>query len=83
VIKVIDEKTFTVTQIAEYFNVTPQTVHNWIKRGEIEAIEISPVSRRKKISISALQRFAEPRRLDISGLNDREGRQPPYTATTI
>ena len=68
----MNEKSFTVTELADYFRVSRSAVHKWIDKGELEAEVISPVSKRKLVRLSALRSFAETRRLDISGLVDRD-----------
>jgi len=76
------EQTFTVTQIADYFRVSRSAVHKWIDKGELDAEIASPVSKRKVIYLSSLQKFAERRRLDISGLSDCDkGGLPPCVST--
>ena len=78
----MSEHSFTVTEIAEYFRVSRTAVHDWIKKGELDAETVSPVSKRKVITEAALRRFAENRRLDISELLNREeiGRGTPCAA---
>lgn len=70
----MSEQTFTVREIAEYFRVSRTAVHNWMKSGELGFEEISPVSRRKIIPLSALKKFAKKRRLDITGLINPESK---------
>jgi hypothetical protein len=45
-----------------------------MKSGELGFEEISPVSRRKIIPLSALKKFAKKRRLDITGLINPESK---------
>lgn len=79
----MSEKTFTISELAKYFNVSRQTVHDWTNRGELTA-ERHPVTGYKTVRISSLQEFAKRRRLDISDLvksEDNEGWATPRVAT--
>lgn len=74
-----NEQSFTVSEIAKYFNVSRQAVHDWTNRGELKA-DKHPVTGYKSIRVSCLKEFAQNRRLDISGLlrsEDNEGRVSP------
>lgn len=75
----MSEQTFTISQIASYFNVSRQAVHDWTNRGELKA-EKHPVTGYKSVKVSSLRDFASRRRLDISGLlgsDDNDGRATP------
>ena len=50
----MEEKLYTVAEIAEYFKVTAQAVHMWIVRGKINAI--STPGGEKRITESELKR---------------------------
>ncbi len=51
-----DEKYYTVTQVAELLQIHWQSVLNYIKRGELEAVKIG---RGYRIASSALQAFTD------------------------
>src|SRR5450755_3243138 len=53
-----DPETFlTVAEIAELLKLNPQTVRNWIDRGELSAVRVG--SRRVRVKQSDLDRFIE------------------------
>src|SRR5450755_897105 len=53
-----DPETFlTVAEIAELLKLNPQTVRNWIDRGELSAVGVG--SRRVRVKQSDLDRFIE------------------------
>lgn len=50
----MEEKLYTVAEVAEYFKVTAQAVHMWIVRGKINSI--STPGGEKRITESELKR---------------------------
>jgi len=50
------QKLYTTQQVAEYLQVTIQSVYNYIKRGKLKTIKFSGSTRVKE---SDLQRFIE------------------------
>lgn len=53
----MDEKQYKIQDIVEHFHVSKQTVHNWIKSGQLRAVRIGRVIR---IPQSALDEFVKP-----------------------
>lgn len=51
----MDEKLYTVKEVAEYFKVTVQAVHNWINSGKIEYT--STPGGEKRITESAIKKI--------------------------
>lgn len=49
------EKPLTVREVAEYFQVTARTVHNWIKRGELQVLRIGRCVRIPQSALLAKQ----------------------------
>lgn len=53
----MDEKQYTVKEIAEHFQVSRQSVYDWINDGKLKAIR---VGERIRIPRSALDEFIRP-----------------------
>lgn len=53
----MDEKQFTVKEVAEHFRVSRQSVYDWINDGRLKAIKIGE---RIRIPQSALDEFIRP-----------------------
>lgn len=53
----MDEKQYTVKEIAEHFRVSRQAVYDWISEGKLGAIR---VGERVRIPESALRAFIQP-----------------------
>jgi excisionase family DNA binding protein len=51
----VDERHFTVADIAELLRVNPQTVYNWIDRGQLKAVRAG--ARRVRVRQSDLDLF--------------------------
>ena len=63
-VTVVDERLFTVEQIAERLQVHENTVLSWLKRGELRGIRLGGTKAGWRIRASELERF----------LSEREGR---------
>jgi excisionase family DNA binding protein len=48
------EQFLTVEQIAEEFQVTPQTIRNWIKAGALQALRVGHVYRVRREDLDAM-----------------------------
>lgn len=53
----VEEKYFTVPEIAERLKVTRQAIYNWIKQGRLRAVKVGSDTR---IPESALLDFLKP-----------------------
>jgi excisionase family DNA binding protein len=53
----MDEKQYSVQEISQHFDVSKQTVHNWINSGQLRAIRLGRIIR---IPQSALDNFVKP-----------------------
>jgi excisionase family DNA binding protein len=51
-----DQQLLTVEQIAAEFQLTPQTIRNWIKSGALSAVKIGHVYRIKREELDAMMR---------------------------
>lgn len=60
------ETMFTVQEVADQLNVHPDTVRQWIRSGELEAIDLGGRAG-FRISESALQKFIHERRVRPQG----------------
>ncbi len=61
----VDEKLYTIEEVADYLKVTRQTVSRWINEGELKSIRLAPGKRgHVRISESDLKAFLEARRAD-------------------
>jgi excisionase family DNA binding protein len=49
-----DPNILTVEQVADEFQLTPQTIRNWIKSGALPAIKVGHVYRLKREDVDAL-----------------------------
>jgi excisionase family DNA binding protein len=59
-----DLRHYTPQQVAELFQVTPETVHNWIKGGKLPALNLNG---RYRIAKPDLVAFAKERHGVVSG----------------
>jgi len=50
----IDQQLLTVEQIAAEFQLTPQTIRNWIKSGALTAVKIGHVYRIRREDLDAM-----------------------------
>jgi putative molybdopterin biosynthesis protein len=53
----MDEKMYTVQEIAKHFRISRQSVYDWIKDGKLRAIRIGE---RVRVPESALREFVRP-----------------------
>jgi len=53
----MDEKLYTVKEVADYFRVSRQAVYDWINRGLLRALRLGD---RVRIPESALKEFIQP-----------------------
>lgn len=53
----MDEKQYTVAQVAEHFQVSRQAVYNWINEGRLR---VNRVGNRARIPASAIAEFVRP-----------------------
>lgn len=53
----MDEKQYTVKEVAEHFRVSRQSVYDWINDGKLKAIRVGD---RIRIPQSALDEFIRP-----------------------
>jgi excisionase family DNA binding protein len=67
----------TVAEVAERMKLNPQTVRNWIDRGELRALSVG--SRRVRIRASDLDAFVTPVVAEPPPEPERD-REPPGTA---
>jgi excisionase family DNA binding protein len=63
----MDEKLYTVAEVADRFRVSSQAVYDWINRGDLRAIRIGT---RIRIPESAMRELVRP--IVPGELNDRE-----------
>lgn len=77
----LDDEFLTVAEVAEILKLNPQTVRNWIDRGELPALRIG---RRVRIRRAEFDRFIEqgriqaPQQIDTSAARAFwEGEIPP------
>jgi excisionase family DNA binding protein len=50
----LDEKFFTIEELAAHFKVTRQTIQNWIRTGKLESIKLG---RSRRIPSSAVEKM--------------------------
>lgn len=62
-----NQEIYSVAQAAEYFSVTPTTIHNWIRSGTLHATKVSNVWR---IHIQDMHTLVEPVRGDVYEPNE-------------
>jgi excisionase family DNA binding protein len=60
------DKMLTVQEVAEQLNVHPDTVRQWVRNGELKAIDLGGRAG-FRISESALQKFIQDREIKPSG----------------
>lgn len=77
----MDERTFTVKELANYFEVTRTTVYEWIKKGELERTTVGKAYKRTAIKIGSVREFANRRGIDISDLDRDTDWVSPRVAT--
>ena len=65
----MDEKLYTVAEVAKRFRVSSQAVYDWINRGDLRAIRIGT---RIRIPESAMREMARP--IVPGELSDRENK---------
>jgi excisionase family DNA binding protein len=51
----VPDELLTVAEVAEQLKLNPQTIRNWIDRGELSAVRLG--SRRVRVRSSELERF--------------------------
>jgi len=54
-----DQQLLTVEQVASEFQLTSQTIRNWIKRGALQAVKIGHVYRVRREDVDAMIRRHE------------------------
>ncbi len=57
------DELLTVKDVAGWLRLNPQTVRNWIDRGDLEAVRVG--SRRVRIARSELERFVRVSKIEI------------------
>jgi excisionase family DNA binding protein len=73
-----DAQLLTVPQVAAEFQVTPQTIRNWIDHGTLPAVRIGRAFRIKRHDVSALLERAAA---DSTSLATRRSLWEPNTTT--
>ncbi len=81
------EQFLSVPQVAKRFEVTNQTVRNWIASGRLSAVQATPQGRHRipAIALEAFERearLAPTRRRDAGVRHDESGRVPQRTTDT-
>ena len=59
----MSDQTLTVAEIAEHLKLNPQTVRDWCKSGQLEAVNVgTPARAIWRVSVTSLERFKRSRR---------------------
>ena len=54
----MSDQTLTVAEIAEHLKLNPQTVRDWCKSGQLEAVNVgTPARAIWRVSVTSLERF--------------------------
>jgi excisionase family DNA binding protein len=83
----VEEKYYTIDQVAERLEVSRATIYNWMNAGLLEWVHAGP--RRRRIAESAIQRFLKQGmpRLDNTGMggvkSPNDKRNPGRAASSL
>ena len=54
----MNDKVYTIGEVAEYYKLNPTTVWRWIRKGKLPAIRVGKCYRIKESDLEALERGA-------------------------